>query len=96
MYPFRIESAKLISPRALAGRILNQRGVFSIHAHPDRVWDVTTKDIRIDIFDIPADLKESLLRGLHNVGIDDALVMPDLDGLARMLKWQYETGTLPG
>ena len=93
--PFEIESAKLIRPRALAGRILNQRGLFTIHAHPDRDWGVTTKDIRIDPFDIPADLKESLLQGLHNIGIDDAHVMPDLDGLARMLKWQYETGILP-
>ena len=94
--PFQIESAKLIMPRALAGRILNQRGVFSIHAHPDQYWGVQTKDINIDRFDVLAEMKESLLRGLHNIGIDDAHVMPDLDGLARMLKWQYETGTLPG
>ena len=94
--PFRIESAKLIRPRALAGRILNQRGLFSIHAHPDRYWGVQDKDIDIDRFDIPAEMKELLLRGLHNIGIDDAHVMPDLDGLARMLKWQYDTGILPG
>ena len=94
--PFQIESARLIMPRALAGRILNQRGLFSIHAQPDRPWGVRTKGIDIDRFDIPAEMKESLLRGLHNIGIDDAHVMPDLDGLARMLKWQYETGTLPG
>ena len=94
--PFEIESAKLIRPRALAGRILNQRGLFSIHARPNRSWGVETRDINIDRFDIPAEMKELLLRGLHNIGIDDAHVMPDLDGLARMLKWQYETGILPG
>ena len=94
--PFEIESAKLIKPRALSGRILNQRGLFSIHAHPDQYWGVRTKGIKNDQFDIPAEMKESLLRGLHNIGIDDAHVMPDLDGLARMLKWRYETGTLPG
>lgn len=94
--PFEIERAKLIMPRALAGRILNQRGLFSIHAHPDRYWGVGNKEINIDRFGIPAGMKDSLLRGLHNIGIDDAHVMPDLDGLARMLKWQYETGILPG
>ncbi len=94
--PFQIESTKLIMPRALAGRILNQRGLFSIHAPPDRPWGVNTKGINVDRFDVPAEMKESLLRGLHNIGIDDAHVMPDLDGLARMLKWQYDTGTLPG
>ena len=94
--PFQIDSAKLIMPRALAGRILNQRGLFSIHAHPDRYWGVQDKDINIDRFDIPAEMKELLLRGLHNIGIDEAHVMPDLDGLARMLNWQYRTGILPG
>ena len=94
--PFQVESAKLIRPRALAGRILNQRGVFSIHAHPDRNWGLKAKEINIDRFDVPAEMKESLLRGLHNIGIDEAHVIPDLDGLARTLKWQYETGILPG
>ena len=96
MDPFEIDTAKLVSPRALAGRILNQRGLFSIHARPDRVWGVRTKGVSIDKFDIPAHRKGSLLGGLHNTGVDDAHVMPDLDGLARMLKWQYETGTLRG
>ena len=94
--PFRIKSAKLIRPRALAGRILNQRGLFSIHAQPDQYWGEQAGAVNIDRFDIPAEMKELLLRGLHNIGIDDAHVKPDLDGLARMLKWQYETGTLPG
>lgn len=94
--PFQINSARLIMPRALASRILNQRGLFSIHAHPDRPWGVRTKSIGINRFDIPAEMKQSMLRGLHNIGIDDAHVMPDLDGLARMLRWQYETGILPG
>jgi len=70
--------------------------LFSIHAQPDRSWGVQTKDISLARFGIPKELKELLLRGLHNLGIDDAHAMPDLDGLARMLKWQYETGTLPG
>ncbi|MDE0449793.1 MAG: FRG domain-containing protein [Spirochaetaceae bacterium] len=94
--PLEIETAKMIRPRALAGRIVNQRGLFSIHAHPDRSWGVQTKEIDLAHFDIPKELKKLLLRGLHNLGIDDAHVMPDLDGLARTLKWQYETGTLPG
>ena len=59
--PFQIESARLIMPRALAGRIVNQRGLFSVHAHPDRYWGVHAKDINIERFDIPAGMKEWLL-----------------------------------
>ena len=93
--PLGVLSTKLIRPRALAGRIVNQRALFSIRAHPEVPWDVHTNGIRFGTFDIPGDLKELLLRGLHNIGIDDAHVMPDLDGLARMLKWQHEIGILP-
>ena len=94
--PLGVSSTKLVRPRALAGRIVNQRALFSIHSHPQVPWDVHSMGINSRTFDIPADIKELLLRGLHNIGIDDAHVMPDLDGLARTLKWQYETGILPG
>ena len=94
--PFEIEGTKLVMPRALTGRILNQRGLFTIHVHPDQSWELETAGIDFDKFEIPSEMKNSLLRGLHNIGMDDAHVMPDLDGLARMLKWQYRTGILPG
>ena len=93
--PFAIEVTGLVIPRALSGRILNQRGLFTIHVHPDRSWELETAGIDFEKFEIPSGMKTSLLRGLHNIGMDDAHVMPDLDGLARMLKWQYETGILP-
>ena len=71
--------------------------IVAVGSLSDAVGEVTARTgERLSADDKLAEFVGSLLGGLHNIGVDDAHVMPDLDGLARMLKWQYETGTLRG
>jgi hypothetical protein len=87
--PFDLVKPGLVYPTALAARISAQRGLFSIHPQPDKPWILKNKT---DRFDIPAAQKEILLGFLAGVGVDAAMVMADMDGLASNLRWRYRTG----
>lgn len=87
--PFGLVKPGLVYPTALAARISAQRGLFSIHPQPDKPWILKNKT---DRFDIPAAQKEILLGFLAGVGVDAAMVMADMDGLASNLRWRYRTG----
>ena len=89
--PFEIEAAKMVVAQPLFGRIVNQQGLFSVHSKPDESLDLEAKGIVPQWYDICSSRKQTLLRGLHNIGVDHSFVMPDLDGLARKLRWCYES-----
>lgn len=86
--PFSIQEAGIFSPRALASRIVAQRGLFSVHPKPNSNLDVD----EIERFEVPGDLKAGMLRVLFSLGVDEAHLMSDVDGLARTLKWRLESG----
>jgi len=74
-------------PKAAFPRVINQRGVFSVHcdaAHPidvkrSRVIKEYPNLIRLDI---PAALKIEIVAHLGDYGIDRSYLFPDLDGLS--------------
>ncbi|WP_232517863.1 FRG domain-containing protein [Burkholderia ambifaria] len=74
-------------PKATFPRIINQRGVFTVHcdaAHPievkqSRVAAAYPNLIRLDI---PSALKPEIVAHLEDYGIDRSYLFPDLDGLS--------------
>jgi hypothetical protein len=87
--PFEIGKAGFVYPTAVAARISSQRGLFSVHPDPSKNWILRGKR---EIFEVPAAHKELLLGFLFGVGVDAAMVMADLDGLASNLGWRYRNG----
>jgi hypothetical protein len=58
-----------------------------MHHEPTIAWEPV--ESRVARFFVPARAKSGLRRELHGVGIDDLALFPDIDGLCRMLRWQY-------
>lgn len=87
--PFSIADTKFVAPTVIAPRIAAQRGLFSIHAAPDKAWSLRNKTERISIL---AGDKLDFLEYLFGLGIDAAIVMSDLDGVAKNLAWRYVSG----
>jgi len=85
--PFEIGQKRFAYPSALATRIASQRGLFSVHPEPTSAWRVRH---RSDRFVIPGRIKPEFQRYLFGLGVDAALLMADLDGLAETLRWRYE------
>lgn len=88
--PFDIAADKMFLAQPIFGRIINQHGLFSIHCKPDRPLNIDNKGTSSEWYKIPATHKQTLLRGLYNIGVDHSFVVPDMDGLARKLTWCYK------
>jgi len=89
--PSDIPEDRFIKPSALVNRIVNQKGLFSIHPMPNKAWQPRKYK---EEFVIPAEMKNDFQRLLFSMGVDAAFLMADLDGLTNTLKWRFETGVL--
>ena len=87
--PFSMPQTRFIAPTVVAARIASQRGLFSVHATPDRPWILKNKTERVKII---AGDKSDFLEFLFGLGVDAAMVMTDLDGVAKNLAWRYHSG----
>jgi hypothetical protein len=87
--PFSITETKFIFPTVVAPRIASQRGLFSVHSEPSDSWRLRNKTERLKIL---ADDKQDFLEFLFGLGVDSAMVMSDLDGVASNLGWRYDSG----
>lgn len=74
-------------PSAISPRVLNQKGLFTVHC--DAMQPIDVGSSRIDNEDsnlvklvIPANLKDDVLTLLDDYGIDRAMLFPDMDGLS--------------
>jgi hypothetical protein len=85
---FRIKEVKFFLPNFVSPRIAAQSGLFSVHPEPTKAWN----DPRIKKYTIPSASRNFFRRKLHYLGINAFRLFPDLDGLARTLRWQYERG----
>ncbi|WNJ90921.1 FRG domain-containing protein [Bosea sp. 685] len=86
--PFAIDKVLFLLPTKTAARIVNQRGLFSVHPKPDVPWDSGN----IASFTIPARMRARFRRRLFKMGVDHSHIYPDLGGLCETLKWRYEAG----
>ncbi len=89
--PFSIGEARFLKPSAVASRITMQRGLFSVHPLPDKPWRLRDQT---DTFIVPGDMKAEFRRSLFGMGVDEAFLMADLEGLSRTLRWRLENGAL--
>ncbi len=84
--PFLIDRVMFLLPSKSVNRIINQRGLFSVHDRPNVPWSPS----RMDEFLIPASMRARFRRRLFKMGIDHSHIYPDLSGLCETLKWRYE------
>jgi hypothetical protein len=86
--PFSLKRVHLVYPGAVSERIVAQRGVFTIHHKPGRAWTVP-QQLNKAWFDIESDHKQEFRERLATLGIDEASMEADLDGLCRAIN-RYE------
>lgn len=74
----------LIRPPEIDGRISAQGSVFSIRKNP---LDPILPDAK---FEIPAAARGQILKELDELGVNHRTLFPDMQGLAKYLKWNVK------
>ena len=74
-------------PRYISPRVINQKGVFTVHCDASQKIKVGKSRIEKNnpnllVITIPAKLKFDIIKHLEDYGIDNAFMFPDLDGLS--------------
>jgi hypothetical protein len=86
--PFNLDRVLFLLPAKIAPRIVNQRGLFSVHHQPNVPWEPS--GMEKNRFVIPASLRARFRRRLFRMGVDSSHLYPELAGLCETLKWRYE------
>lgn len=82
-------------PRAIAPRILNQKGIFTVHSPPNEaitlkphsVLEGEDNQLRIVI---PSKMKSELLQILDDYGLNQVTLFPDLNGWSSQVNWETQ------
>lgn len=77
-----------IRPPHLIPRITVQRGLFTIHRHPDKHWEPSA----LHRWAIPADACLDIKLALNRAGINRSALFPDADGIAFHINWLHKWG----
>jgi len=89
----QVQVVGLVEPAAVTRRIVSQKGVFTFHPVPDRVWgnggDGNPMETAPDWYDIPRDAVEYVERRLANYGVDTAHIMADFDALCTSIRKEF-------
>lgn len=83
---FKIGTLKKVQkyrPPYITSRIQNQSGLFTIHNNPEEVF--THEKMKKVI--IPKEVKRDIKRTLFKYGINQRMIYPGLEGIAKDLKW---------
>jgi hypothetical protein len=94
--PFRVTEVGVVTPGAVSGRIVSQRGFFTIHPVPTDQWTTSDTERLEHRFDIEPDFRQFFRRKLFYLGVDAAHIKADLDGVCESLKWQFQRGIAVG
>jgi FRG domain len=88
--PFEIVSPVKYFPSIVSPRIRSQEGLFVACSDLNAPLDESLRvDWELDRIIIPAKSKEQLRYSLFRIGVHASSMFPDIDGLARRLKWQH-------
>lgn len=92
----KLDSTNVVAaylPRAIAGRIVSQFGVFTFHPEPDK--PLATGNLPAPLVGpnlvqilIAAEVKTDIRYALSDYGFNEVGLFPDLDGLSRHVNWQ--------
>jgi len=90
-----VEGVFAYIPNAIAPRVMNQKGIFSVHC--DARQEIFVKDSRFGKAQpnlvqlvIPSTLKGEVIRLLDDYGINRSVLFPDLDGLSAYINSRTE------
>jgi hypothetical protein len=97
--PFGGKNTKVFIPRHISSRIRSQKGVFTVHAFPDKNIANYNELIPLNKQEdyqnslvkilIPSKYFPNIRFDLDRCGINAATLFPDLDGLAKQIQWTY-------
>jgi hypothetical protein len=81
--------------RAFDGRMLNQKGLFTVHSPPNASLDVKPisfmpDEPNLNLLVIPAKLKREMRKLLGDYGVTEHFIFPDIDGVARHINANTE------
>ncbi len=92
-----VEVVACYEPRPFNQRIHNQKAMFTYHPHPEIALEralvdtelkrISKSGYNLECILIPKEAKSIILRELHEIGIDDSFLFPDLDGLSDLINW---------
>ena len=82
--PLKINQTIRYIPRIVTSRLRAQSGLFNAHPAPKQDFQPDGKLVRIQI---PYEKRKSLKDSLFRHGVHEAVLFPDLDGLARHIEW---------
>jgi hypothetical protein len=84
--PFDNAREGRFTPPLLFDRIRAQRGLFTLHPDPTKIF--YRKGMRV--LQIPNHLVADFRKRLFKYGIDYWYIFPDAEGLGRQLRWQFQ------
>jgi len=86
--PFDFSGIRLVKPKGIASRIMNQSGLFTIHGPADLdLLKHPKSDGKIEKIIIDKAYKRECLFELSHYGYNELTLFPDLDGLSRHVNW---------
>ena len=81
--PFDVKRVRLFLPNHVTARITAQSGLFSIHANPNNEF----KSKNVSTIMITPDYHKELKKLLQKLGVHHGNLFPDVDGIAKYVKW---------
>lgn len=81
--PFKIKKINLFLPNHITERITSQSGLFSVHANPNSEF----KSKNVSSVEILPSYRQDLKKLLQKFGIHHGNLFPDVDGIAKYVKW---------
>jgi hypothetical protein len=82
--PFKIKKTIRYIPRIVTSRLRAQNGVFTVHSEPTQDFVPNGDLVRIRI---PYADRKKLKDSLYRHGVHEAVLFPDIGGLARHIEW---------
>jgi hypothetical protein len=89
--PFTIPGLMKFNPSIVVPRLWAQEGLFTVHADLEQpLTSESRAEWTLEGFRVPAAVKIRIRYELYRSGVHRAALFPDLDGLARHLRWVHE------
>jgi hypothetical protein len=89
--PFMIKETIRYVPRIVTPRLRAQRGLFTVHPKPREEFKPENEGKCVHIR-IPYKARKELKDSLFRHGVNEEVLFPDLDGLARHIQWCQTKG----
>ena len=85
--PFACRTEGRFSPALVFDRIRAQRGLFTVHPYPTRIF--YRENMRV--IRIPSQRVKKFRKTLFKYGVDPWYIYPDAEGLGLQMRWQYRS-----